>query len=378
MIAAVSTHDAIVLIAVVGARLVVPLFVFRYPLPAILTAMVIDAADQSIFQQATHLDLSRYQSYDKALDVYYLAIAYTATMRNWPALFTFQVSAFLWYYRLAGVAAFELTQARWLLLVFPNTFEYFFDAIEVIRVRWDPGRLARRTIVLIAAGIWIFVKLPQEWWIHVAQLDTTDLIKERLLGVPADTPWRTAFAENRWAYGVVLALALLVWLLVRLVRRRLPPGHWPATFRADVVNARIGWLPTGPAPHPTRILTWPLAEKIVLVGLSSVIFFTVYPESEASALDVFLVVALTVVVNAVVAWAGDRTGHLPHSTEGLFAVTFAVNVASLWLFANLTTDSSTTVTVRDVAFFAFLVAVLLTCYDRARRHRLRCETAPAG
>ena len=381
-LAAISTHDAAVLLAVVGARLIIPLFIFRYPLPAILAAMVIDAADQSIFQQATSLDLTGYQSYDKALDVYYLAIAYTASMRNWASPFTFQVSAFLWYYRLIGVAAFELTQARWLLLVFPNTFEYFFDAIEAIRLRWDPGRLTRRTIVLIAAGIWIFIKLPQEWWIHIAQLDTTDLIKEQILGVPADTPWGTAFAENPWVYGVIVILVVVVFLLVRFIRRRLPPGLWATSFRSDTVNAHLGWLPTGPEPRRTQVLTWSLAEKVVLVGLTSVIFFTVYPDSEAGAPTVFLVAALTVVVNAAVAHVGARTGHLPHSALGLFAATFAVNIASLVLFANLATGAGTPVSIRDVAFFALLIAVLLTCYERARRHRLRCEGGatlqPAG
>ena len=51
-----------------------------------LAALVIDGLDQTIFQTFTSLDLSGYQSYDKALDVYYLSIAYTATLRNWTHL----------------------------------------------------------------------------------------------------------------------------------------------------------------------------------------------------------------------------------------------------------------------------------------------------
>ena len=41
-----------------------------------LACLVIDGLDQTIFQTFTSLDLSGYQSYDKALDVYYLSIAY--------------------------------------------------------------------------------------------------------------------------------------------------------------------------------------------------------------------------------------------------------------------------------------------------------------
>ena len=43
-----------------------------------------------------------------------------------------------------------------------------------MRLRWDPPRAPLRFWVITAAAIWIFVKLPQEWWIHVAQLDFTD------------------------------------------------------------------------------------------------------------------------------------------------------------------------------------------------------------
>ncbi|CAN5834602.1 hypothetical protein BH24CHL4_BH24CHL4_26400 [soil metagenome] len=75
--------DLVVFGIVVGLRIIVPLFIPRFPLPAILKAMVIDAADQTIFLSYTSLDLVNYQSYDKALDVNYLAIAFLATMRNW-------------------------------------------------------------------------------------------------------------------------------------------------------------------------------------------------------------------------------------------------------------------------------------------------------
>ena len=69
-------NDELIFLAVVSARFFLPLLIFRYPLPAILACLVLDAADQTIFQNNTNLDLSGYQSYDKALDVFYLAIAF--------------------------------------------------------------------------------------------------------------------------------------------------------------------------------------------------------------------------------------------------------------------------------------------------------------
>jgi hypothetical protein len=72
------------------------------------------------------------QSFDKALDIYYLAIAYLATMRNWTSDAAFRIGRFLFYYRLVGVFLFEVLDSRATLLVFPNTFEYFFIAYELV------------------------------------------------------------------------------------------------------------------------------------------------------------------------------------------------------------------------------------------------------
>ena len=64
----------------------------------------------------------------------------------------FQVSRFLFYWRLVGVALFELTQMRALLIIFPNTFEYFFIFYEVFRLRWDPERMTKKVAIGAAVG----------------------------------------------------------------------------------------------------------------------------------------------------------------------------------------------------------------------------------
>jgi hypothetical protein len=69
------TADQVIFLLVVGLRFGVPLLIFRFPLPAIMAALVIDAADQTIFQNSTDLELTGCQGYDKALDIFYLAIA---------------------------------------------------------------------------------------------------------------------------------------------------------------------------------------------------------------------------------------------------------------------------------------------------------------
>ncbi len=60
----------------------------------ILACMILDSADESILE-AFGVIFPHYQSYDKALDIYYLAVAYLATMRNWGNLAAFQVGRVL-------------------------------------------------------------------------------------------------------------------------------------------------------------------------------------------------------------------------------------------------------------------------------------------
>ena len=45
-------------LVVFGLRLFVPLLILRFPLPAIVAALVLDAADQSIFEALTDIDLT--------------------------------------------------------------------------------------------------------------------------------------------------------------------------------------------------------------------------------------------------------------------------------------------------------------------------------
>jgi hypothetical protein len=78
-----EASDQVIFWAVVAARFFIPLAIPRYPLPAIITALILDGVDQTIFQLYTNLPLDNYQGYDKSLDIYYLTIAYISTIRNW-------------------------------------------------------------------------------------------------------------------------------------------------------------------------------------------------------------------------------------------------------------------------------------------------------
>lgn len=371
-----SAHDWSIFLVIVGLRLVVPLFIPRFPLPALLACLVIDGIDQTLFATFTDLPLDNYQSYDKALDIYYLTVAYLSVMRNWRNPFALGVAAALWYYRLVGVLAFEITGERWLLMLFPNTFEYFVIAIEVVRTRWDAGRLSNKAFVWTAALIWVFVKLPQEWWIHVAQLDFTDEFKTKILGIPADAPWSQAWTDSP---GVVIGLAVLIVALVVLgwrLAKRLPSADWPFTVDADVIAQRVGWAPRGPVAVAPRG-TGHVLEKIALAGLVTLILFESWPLLDARLSQVLLVVTATVLAFAGLAVWRSRTGRTGAAHLGVqVAINTVVSVAAMLLFAALASRGASDLSVGDVLLFAYVVALIVTLYDRYSARREASLPAP--
>ena len=350
--------DTLVVIAILAVRLIVPLFIPRFPLPAILICLVVDAADQTILQKGTDFSLDRYQSFDKALDIYYLAVAYLTVFRNWTNGFAIIVAAFLWYYRLVGVLLFEILGHRWLLLVFPNTFEYFFIAYCVIQTRWSPRRVTNRGMIGLAAFIWIFIKLPQEWWIHVAQNDFTDFMKETVFGVEADSSWSDAFSNRP---GVVVAIVLVILGLAFVgwrLRRRLPAADWSFGLdmnRTDAVVRRE-------EPVQTSLRAGVL-EKVALIALVGGIFSLVL-EVEATGLQIVASTLLVVFVNAGLSIWLARRG-VAWSSLALESVVLAiVNTVLLIAFASLVGRSGID---RSLAlFFGMLLTVLIVLYDRYR------------
>jgi hypothetical protein len=337
-----------VFLTVVLLRFLVPLLIPRYPLPAILACLVIDAVDQTIFQAFTDDPLEGYQTYDKALDVYYLAIAYISTMGNWDDPVAFEIGRFLYFYRLTGVVLFEVLGHRWLLLVFPNTFEYFFIAYEAIRVRWNPRRLSAVALVIVAAAIWIFIKLPQETWIHVAQLDVTEFM-----------------ADHPEAWGVVAAAAAVLAVLAAKYRRRLPTADWPWAFNVT------RHLPVrGPAPAgPERFWTTVLLEKALFLGLVCVIFAHVLPDVRSGDLGILLGGVVLVVLNAGVSQALRRRGRSWANAARQFGAMLIINGGIVTIDAIFSSGGGADAPALNTVFFVVLLSLLIALYDRFRATR---------
>ena len=360
--------DGLIFGAVVAARILVPLAIPKYPLPAMLAALVIDGLDQTIFQTFTHLDLEGYQSYDKALDVYYLSIAYIATLRNWTNHTAIGISRFLYYYRMIGVVIFEVTQIRAVLLIFPNTFEYFFDFYEGVRARWDPRKLTKGLLVGAAAFIWIFIKLPQEWWIHVAQLDATDLIKTRIFGVAKDASWIEAVANRPIVIvALVVALAIAAVAVRWLFTKKLPPADHPWTFDADkeqppVDAARVEAVRQRLAE---RLLDRELVEKSALITLIIVIFGRMLPGVDATPLQTMAGVIVMIIANTVITEALVRQGASWSSAVRQFFVMLAINLLIVAV-GQAIISSLTDRRLEHAIVFAGLITLIVTLYDRYR------------
>jgi hypothetical protein len=367
---ATATSGWLVFWVVAAGRFLLPLAIPRYPLPGIVASLLLDAVDQTIFQQFPGLNLEGYQGYDKALDIYYLTVAYIATLRNWKHPFAFQVSRFLFYWRLAGVALFELTHLRPLLLILPNTFEYFFVFYEAYRVRWDPMRMSRRLVVGTAAFIWIVVKLPQEYWIHIAQIDTTDWIKTNVFHVPADTAWSEIM--HSWPVVFVVAVAMLILILIVawwLLRGRLTPADRALAFSADAYQPAFSTeqVRSAVASEARYIVDAALVEKMILVSLVSLCFAQVLPGVRATNLQLALGVALVVALNTVLSHWLARRGFGGAFTLRQFIVLVGLNSALMLVYAALRTRFEEPVSIANVLFFVILLTLLVTLWDRYRQ-----------
>jgi hypothetical protein len=349
-----ETTDILVFLVVVGLRLLVPLLIPRYPLPAVLACLVIDGVDQTIFQKFTDLDLTGYQGYDKALDIYYLSIAYLSTLRNWDNLVAFEGSRFLYYYRLVGVALFEITQTRAVLLFFPNTFEYFFIFYEAVRLRWNPVRMGTALVIGAGSFIWIFIKIPQEYWIHIYQGDVTDTLR-----------------ENPWLIPI-LAIAIVAILVVAwwIVTRKCPPADRPISFVVEDPFGDARLKAATPAPESRAVFDLALLEKVILIALVCFIFSQILPDVDASSLQVIVGVSLLIVLNAVVSEWIARRGVSWQTTFREFVAMAALNfglVVASWL---ILPSADGSIHLGNTLFFLLLITLLITLYDRFQPYYL--------
>lgn len=140
--------------------------VLRWPLAGGVLAILVDLSD--LFLRA-YLDLGgvrNYQSFDKWCDQAYLALFLVVALR-WqvPAR---GIAIGLYAFRLIGFAAFELSGERWVLMLFPNVFEFWFLFVAFTRRRWRGFRWERGPVAAALAAA-TAAKLLHEYALHVGR-----------------------------------------------------------------------------------------------------------------------------------------------------------------------------------------------------------------
>ena len=364
-----SEVEYAVVILVVGARLLLPLTIPYFPVPGAIACLLLDSIDQSIFQKFPGIPLEGYQSYDKALDVYYLTVEFTSTMRNWTNQTAYKMSWFLYFYRMVGVVLFELTGVRAVLFIFPNTFEYFFVFYELVRLRWNPRRMGKHTVVWATALIWVFIKLPQEWWIHIAQLDMTDFIKEEIFGVDKTATWSEAVSARPevivFAVVAVIGLVALVWWLLK---RYAPPADYRLNWRADPLPIELqGSDVYSAAKARLRFVDLGLYQKAAMVSLVAVVFALFMGGEGTSPIAVVIEVSLFVMINAALSQIMARRGRRFRSIAVELAVMAVVNLMIMLSYEAVdryVSSAEVTFDFRKTLFFVWLLTLLTVLFDR--------------
>jgi hypothetical protein len=163
------THDLIF----IATRLLFSLPILSYPLFGGILAVVIDYFDFEILKFINNGDLSMYQSLDKSMDMLYLSLEAYVSLR-WVNKLAKYTSLGLFFYRLIGYVLYGVFQAPWILLLFPNVFEWFFLYCLVykkflkkdpIQTKWQLVRvLIFLTIPKLAHEYLLHINTIHPWW----------------------------------------------------------------------------------------------------------------------------------------------------------------------------------------------------------------------
>jgi len=150
-------------IIVIVLRLVIPLIILRFPITGVLAASIIDWLDFGVLGGYEH-----YQILDKWLDYYFLVIC-AWTVRGWGDPLAKKIAWGLFAFRTVGDIVFSITDAQWLLVVFPDLFGIFYFFYIVFVQLSKKAILFSRKLYLLPVFLSIgFTKMLQEYCLHIA------------------------------------------------------------------------------------------------------------------------------------------------------------------------------------------------------------------
>jgi hypothetical protein len=163
------------MVALGAVRVAGSLPVLRWPFAGALLAIAVDLSDLLMMNLVRPGALGDYQRWDKALDAVYMVTFLVSALLHF-ARRERAVAVGLFAYRLLGVAAFELSGWRPVLLAFPNVFELWFVFVAG-RDRLAPGYVLTTGRTAGWLALLTAVKLGQEYVLHVWRvLDAYNLL----------------------------------------------------------------------------------------------------------------------------------------------------------------------------------------------------------
>lgn len=114
------------------------------------------------------------------------------------------------------------------------------------------------------------------------------------------------------------------------------------------------------------VLSAETAEKVVLIGLISVVFGRVLPGVQASDLELFVGIGILVLINAAWSIVVAARARTVESVWLAGIIRFGFNVAVVWGFAWLLGAGGGGLDLGNAAFFLFLLSLLAVLHDRYR------------
>lgn len=167
-----------IIIAIV--RILGSLPVLIWPFPGSIIAILVDLSDLFLMNLLDLGGVRDYQEFDKWLDQVYMltflivALRWEKTPRN--------IAVGLYAFRMVGFVAFEITQDRDILILFPNLFEFWFVFVAGLKffrldTQWQKDRAAwglvpfhyERAQLAAVIPVLLAFKLLQEFALHVGK-----------------------------------------------------------------------------------------------------------------------------------------------------------------------------------------------------------------
>ena len=136
--------------------------VLFFPFIGSIFAIIVDLSDLFIMNFFQLGGVSDYQRLDKFADIFYLTLFFIVSLR-WNS-YEKLISIYLFLFRIIGLLLFFLFNERFILVLFPNVFEFWFILISGYKYFFN-YIISRKTVIKLLL-ISIILKLPHEIFIH--------------------------------------------------------------------------------------------------------------------------------------------------------------------------------------------------------------------